>query len=70
MIGVLESGITPKKFKNFYVLTIDSQKHQAKFYDNKICEEFGQNIKCILSTTNPKERLQLLQGLRFPISKN
>ena len=55
LIGVLENGITPEKFKNFYVVTIDSQKHQAKFYDNKICKEFGRNIKCVLSTTVPKE---------------
>lgn len=67
LIGVLESGITPKKFKNFYVLTIDSQKHQAKFYDNKICEEFGQNIKCILSTTIPKEVYNIIKQNKMQI---
>ncbi len=49
----LKAGITPDIFKNFYVVTIDAQEHQKKFYQNDIVKEYGNKIKCILSSTVP-----------------
>lgn len=48
---VLETGITPDKFKKFFVLTIDSQDHQKKFYEHDSVFQYGEKIKCILGTT-------------------
>jgi hypothetical protein len=54
LISVLESGITPEKFKKFYVVTIDPYKYAKKFYDNKIVDKFGNKISAIFSTiSNP-----------------
>ena len=50
LIKALEAGVTPDKF-NLYVVTIDAQEHQKRFYENEITKKFGNNIKCIFSTT-------------------
>jgi len=51
---VLESGITPDKFKNFYVVTIDPYPYAAKFYDNEIVKKYGSKINGIFTTiVNP-----------------
>ncbi len=51
LIKALEAGITPEKFKNFFVVTIDAQDHIKEFYNNKIVEKYGENINCIFSST-------------------
>jgi hypothetical protein len=48
---VLDAGITPDKFPNFFVITIDSQDRQQACYDHDIVKKYGDKIKCILSTT-------------------
>jgi len=48
--NVLEAGITPKKF-NLYVLTIDAQETQKKWYESSLSQKYGYGINCILSTT-------------------
>ena len=48
---VLEAGITPEKFKNFFVISIDTQSHQKEFFEKPIIKKFSNKIKCILSTT-------------------
>lgn len=48
---VLESGVTPNKFDKFFVVSIDSQDHQKKFYEDDLVLKYGKKIKCILSTT-------------------
>ena len=51
---VLESGITPDKFKKFYVVTIDPYPYAAKFYENKIVKQYGSKINGIFTTiVNP-----------------
>jgi hypothetical protein len=51
---VLEFGITPEKFKNFYVVTIDPYPYTAKFYDNEIVKKYGSKINGIFTTiVNP-----------------
>jgi len=56
--AALESGVTPDKFKNYFVVTIDTQPHQKQFYENPITKKFGKSIKCILSTTVPLSTYQ------------
>lgn len=52
--NVLKSGITPKKFKNFFVITIDTQTSVKEMYSDPIVNEYGKDIKCMLSTTVPQ----------------
>ena len=47
----LTSGITPEKFKRFYVVSIDTNDYVNKFYQGAIVKRFGKKIKCLLSTT-------------------
>jgi hypothetical protein len=51
--NVLRSGITPDKFKNFFVITIDTQISVKEMYSDPIIKQFGNKIKCLLSTTVP-----------------
>ena len=48
---VLNEGVTPDKFPNFFVVSIDTQDKITKYYDDPIVMKFGKQIKCILSTT-------------------
>jgi len=50
LINVLSAGITPDKFPNFYVVTVDPYLHAQKFYDDKIVDKYGSNITGIFST--------------------
>ena len=50
----LDCGVTPEKFPEFYVVTIDPYEHIGKFYDQEIVSKFGNKIKGIFSViTNP-----------------
>lgn len=52
--ATLKAGVTPDKFSNFYVVTIDPYSHARSFYDDKIIDEYGGKIKGIFSTiSNP-----------------
>jgi hypothetical protein len=51
LISALKAGVTPDKFKNFFVLTIDTQEHIRNLYNDEIVQQHGNKIKCILSTT-------------------
>ena len=56
---VLESGVTPENFLNFYVVTIEPYDRVKKFYDNKIVDTYGSKIKGIfpiIASPNVVER--------------
>ena len=54
LVRSLKAGITPVKFPNFYVTTIDPFSRQQAYYDDPIINEFGNKIKGIFSTiTHP-----------------
>ncbi len=53
LISALKAGVTPDKFKNFFVLTIDTQEHIKNLYIDETVKQYGNKIKCILSTTVP-----------------
>lgn len=51
---VLEAGITPDKFKKFYVVTIDPYPYARKFYDSDIVRKYGSQINGIFTVlANP-----------------
>ena len=49
LIPALKAGVTPKKFPNFYVVTIDAYKKIQKYYDDEIVNKFGPMINGIFS---------------------
>ncbi len=55
LIEALKAGVTPEKFPNFYVVTIDYAPTYTKFYDDEIVDKYGKNIKGIFTTiSDPK----------------
>jgi len=51
---VLQKGVTPDKFSNFFVVTIDPYEQVKQLYDHEIITEFGSQIKGIFTTiANP-----------------
>tara|TARA_B100001559_G_scaffold144861_1_gene121506 strand:+ start:11716 stop:12708 length:993 start_codon:yes stop_codon:yes gene_type:complete len=55
LIEALKAGVTPEKFPNFYVVTIDYAPTYTKFYDDEIVDKFGKKIKGIFTTiSDPK----------------
>jgi len=50
LITTLKAGVTPDKFPNFYVVSIDPYLPIKKFYDDKIVDQYGDKIKGIFST--------------------
>jgi len=50
LITALKAGVTPERFPNFYVVTIDPYPLVKKFYDDKIVDQHGDGIKGIFST--------------------
>jgi hypothetical protein len=49
--SVLKSGITPEKFENFFVVSVDAQDSIKDFYDDPLVGKYGDKIKAIFSTT-------------------
>jgi len=53
--SALDEGVTPDKFPNFYVATIDPGEKFHSFYDHEIIDQYGPKIKGIFSTViHPK----------------
>ena len=53
--SALDAGVTPDKFPNFYVVTIDPGEKFYTFYDHEIIDHYGHKIKGFFSTViHPK----------------
>ena len=50
LIKCLKHGITPEKFPNYYVISIDAMEGMESYYDDPIVNEYGKGIKGIFST--------------------
>jgi len=60
---VLEAGVTPDKFPNFYVVTIDPDVSTRQWYDKEIVDKFGKNITGIFTTvSNPSTVIRARQA--------
>lgn len=54
LVNALKAGITPDKFPEYYVVTIDAGDRIKEFYDNEIVDVHGNKISGIFSTvTSP-----------------
>lgn len=52
LIHALNAGVTPDKFPNFFVVTIDGYEIVKELYDHKIINKFGPQINGIFSTVS------------------
>jgi len=50
LIKALQAGVTPDRFPDFYVITIDYAPTYRKFYHDPIIDSYGSKIKGIFST--------------------
>ena len=50
LVPSLKAGITPEKFPNYTVVTIDPTEILKKFYDDEIVRKYGSKINGIFST--------------------
>lgn len=50
LINALKAGITPDKFPNYFVVTIDTAPIIRKYYDDEIVNKYGSKIKGVFST--------------------
>ncbi len=55
LITTLKEGITPDRFPNFYVVTVDPRTETIKFYNDEIVMKYGNKIKGIFSTVSNPE---------------
>lgn len=54
LIDALNAGVTPDKFPNYFVVTIDPYPQVLAHYDDAIVDKFGSKIKGVFTTvTNP-----------------
>lgn len=58
LIDALKNNITPEKFKNFFVITIDAGESIKDLYNHKLVNEFGNKIKGIFSTVTHPQTLE------------
>jgi len=59
LIDALSKGITPDKFSEYYVVTVDGDPKQVEFYDNPLVQKYSDKIKVILSTCTSPEVIQV-----------
>jgi len=50
LINCLKEGVTPERFPNFYVVSIDTHESTFGLYDDEIVNEYGHKINGIFST--------------------
>lgn len=54
----LDAGVTPEKFKKFFVVTIDPHEKIRKFYDDKIINEYGKQIEGVFTIISDHSTVQ------------
>ena len=55
LIQTLKAGVTPDKFPNFLVVTVDTEEDEVDFFNDEIVDKFGKKIQGIFSTlVDPK----------------
>ena len=59
LIPALKAGVTPKKFPNFYVITIDTAVKIKNFYQDEIVKKYGSKINGIFTIVTHPKTLQI-----------
>ena len=62
LLPCLKSGITPKKFPQFFVLTMDPYQITIKFYNDKIIKKHSKGISAIMSTCTIHETIEICKN--------
>jgi len=50
LIQTLKAGVTPDKFPNFIVVTVDTEEDEVNFFSDEIVDQYGEKIHGIFST--------------------
>ena len=62
LVPCLKNGITPKKFPQFFVLTMDPYQITIKFYNDKIVKKHSKGIFAIMSTCTIHETVEICKN--------
>ena len=66
LIDALKKGVTPDKFPDFYILSVDGNREKIwKWYDDPLVDQYANKIKFILNSTvahNVYERIKKAGG--------
>ena len=62
LVPCLKNGITPKKFPQFFVLTMDPYQITIKFYNDKIIKKHSKGISAIMSTCTIHETIEICKN--------
>ena len=55
----MKAGVTPEKFPNFYVVTVDPAKNHVAFYDDPVVKKYGSKIKGIFSVVSDPNTVEV-----------
>jgi len=67
LINTLKSGVTPEKFPNFFVVTVDAAEIISSLYDDPIVDKYGKMIKGIFTTVSHPKTLQRARKAKIEI---
>tara|TARA_Y100000590_G_scaffold86224_1_gene96597 strand:+ start:7061 stop:8008 length:948 start_codon:yes stop_codon:yes gene_type:complete len=59
LITTLKAGVTPDKFPNFYVVSIEARQGLKKYFDDELVRKFGDKIKGIFSVVADPEAIDV-----------
>ena len=62
LVPCLKNGITPKKFPQFFVLTMDPYQITIKFYNDKIIKKHSKGISAIMSTCTIHDTIEICKN--------
>lgn len=63
----LRNGITPKKFPQFFVLSMDPYEVTIKYYEDKIIKKYSKRISIVMSTCTIHETVEICKNYGFNI---
>ena len=63
----LKNGITPKKFPQFFVLSMDPYEITIKYYEDEIVKKHSKRISLIMSTCTIHETVEICKNYGFNI---
>ena len=67
LIDTLNAGVTPEKFPNFYVVTVDPLRSIKRNYDDPIVQKYGSKIKAIFSVVSHPDAVESARNANMKI---